>query len=200
MNPLIFVDPDGREDIAVVRNSQAKHKQFESVAMIYKDKTFSGLSGGLKMGVLKVWGAIKGLFGSSLDEKDVKFFFGDPKKSFDEYSSVSDDPKKFGTVAAGKLYNYKQKDMSWTSKSFTISSDLGEGIVPQDPKYNEGINPNTKKAYLSEVFMHPARAGTINDAYLKGSEGCSTRYGFTEMYNYLMNSETGSKGRYIIFR
>ncbi len=196
LNPLIYIDPNGEEDIIAVRNSKAKNKQLESIAMIYSDKTI----GGFKLFALKAWGGLKGLFGSSLNEKDVKFFFGDPKKSFDKFSTLSDDPSKYGTAAAGKMYTYEQKEMKRMKVSFAISSDLGEGIVPQDPAYNHGIDPATNKTYLTDVFMHPAHGGTIDDSYTKGSTGCSTRYGFTEMYNYLMKSDTGSEGRYIIFR
>ena len=134
----------------------------------------------------------------------MKFFFGDPEKSFDRFSTVSQNPEKYGTTAAGVMYEYKQKNMAWTSNSLIISSDLGEGVVPQDPKFNNGINPNnggnTDKNYLVGVFMHPARGGTINDAYLNGSEGCSVRYGFKEMFNYLQQSPTGLEGRYMIMR
>src|SRR5437762_13857521 len=106
------------------------------------------------------WGAVKNFFGSSVNEKDVKFFFGDPEKSFDRFSTVSQNPEKYGTTAAGVMYEYKQKNMAWTSNSLIISSDLGEGVVPQDPKFNNGINPNNggnrNKNYLDGVIMHPA--------------------------------------------
>ena len=200
LNPLKIVDPDGNEEILTVHDSEATNRQLSDIAMVYKDGTL----GGTKLTMLKAWGAIKNFFGSSVNEKDVKFFFGDPEKSFDKFSSVSQDPEKYGTAAAGVMYDYKQKNMTWTSNSFIISSDLGEGVVPQDPKFNNGINPNNggnlNKNYLVGVFMHPARGGTINDAYLNGSEGCSVRYGFKEMFNYLKQSPTGLEGRYMILR
>src|SRR2546427_11306350 len=101
-----------------------------------------------------------------------KLFFGDPEKSFDRFSTVSQNPEKYGTTAAGVMYEYKQKNMAWTSNSLIISSDLGEGVVPQDPKFNNGINPNnggkTGKKYFFGGVMHPARGGAIKEADFKG--------------------------------
>ena len=196
-NPIIYIDLDGNEDLLIVNNSKPTYDKFESIALIYKDNTLKGS----KMQLLKAWGKTKEFFGSSLNEHDVEFFFGKADKMFDNISTLSDDPNKYGTIAENEMLTYEQKAMSWTSKSFLLSSKLGYDKVPQDLKYNKGINPNTKLKYLTEAFMHSARIGDPNaTGYTKGSHGCITGRGFTSLYDYLMSQQTGSSGRVIIFR
>ena len=198
-NPLKFIDPDGTDDVITVKNSNAAYSKFESTTLAYKDNTLKGP----KFALMKAYAKVKGLLGGSLSKQDVVDFFGKPDASFDNMSSLPDDPSSSGTVASGKMYSYQQKDMSWTKQSFILGSELGDNKVPQDSKFNNGINPRTGKSYVENAFLHPARSGNpASPDYTKGSEGCPTRYGFYQMYNFLKGrpDNSGMKGRYIIFR
>ncbi|MBN1500306.1 MAG: hypothetical protein JW982_09125 [Spirochaetes bacterium] len=195
-NPLRFVDPDGREDILFFEVQNPTNDVFESTALIYDDNTFTDEN----------VEQINNLVNPTID--DITAILGDPLATYTNFSTLSDDPASYGTAQEGVLYDYEQQAMSWTSASFLLSSNLGSGIIPQDPDYNDGINPSTQTAanptglnYLTGVYMHPAKTGNAaSPTYLKGSHGCLTRQGFTEVYNYLMNSATGSEGRVLIKR
>jgi len=200
LNPLIVVDPDGKEDVIFVNNSSPGLSRFESTALVYNDDTLT--SG--KVGMLKIWGAIKGFFGGELNEKDVKFFFGDPKKEYTNFSTLSDDPSSKGTIAAGQIYQYKQGEMSNNLEGLRLSSSLGESNVPQDRGFNQGVNPahpNKDAGVVQGAWVHPARGGDPKTSdYLAGSAGCVVGKWAQNFFSDLKASDTGDRGRVLILR
>ncbi|MGB4268284.1 MAG: RHS repeat-associated core domain-containing protein [Spirochaetota bacterium] len=199
-NPIIFIDPDGNEDIIFVKNSDAQYKKFESIALVYEDNTIDSV----RLGALKAWGAIKKAVGLSLTEKDVKFFFGNPDKEYDNFTTLPNDPQSQGTAEEGILYNYKERDFNGLEAFVLWDPKMGKAEdrkVPQSKAYNSGINPATKKDYLQGVHMHAAKRGIPNEkGYDSGSRGCIVKYGgFSEFNEYLSDSNRNT-GRAIIFR
>lgn len=206
-NPLIIVDPLGEDDIVFVKSSDSEYSRFESKALVYDDKTLNAIN----LGLLKAWGFIKQLFGGGLNEKDVKFIIGEPKNfgntkgEFKNFSTLPDDPTTQGTIAAEMIYDYHRETLSNGLPGLQLSSSIGEGVVPQDPKFNGGVNPAhpTRNPYAVEgAFVHGARIGVPNSPnYEAGSRGCITGYGFSRgLLRVLDASPTGHTGRVVIFR
>ncbi|HOM88656.1 MAG TPA: RHS repeat-associated core domain-containing protein [Spirochaetota bacterium] len=204
-NPLVIIDPDGNEDIIFVNNSNATYKKFESVALVYEDNTLDPV----QLKLFKAWGAIKKAFGSSLNEKDAKMFFGNPDKEYDNFTTLPNKPDNQGTAEEGILYNYKERDFKGLDAFVLWDEKLGtadDRKVPQAKAYNKGVNPATKNDYVQGSHMHTACGlkngvkNPDNEGYDSGSRGCIVRYGgFSEFNNYLSDSQRNT-GRVIIFR
>ncbi len=205
-NPLKIIDPDGNEEIVFVRASKAEFERFESKALVYDDGKFNWAN----MGILKLWGAVKGLFGGSLNEKDVKAVLGEPKKfgktsgEFSRYSTLPDDPSIQGTIAAGRVYDYQRTSLKGLP-ALKLSSSLGGGNVPQDPSFNSGVNPahpGRNPNVVEGAYVHGANIGSPGSPnYEAGSRGCVTCYGFGPgLLKSLDSSPTGSTGKVLILR
>ena len=210
-NPIKYLDPNGQEDIIFVRNDKASYKKFESKAMVYEDGTFT--KG--KMALMKIYAKAKEAVGLHLTENDVKDFFGDPNKTFSDFSTLPDDTKKQGTISSGQMFNYTKRHF-WTEEGNEIAAfvvydpkfggtDVREAA--QDSQYNNGRHPITGGSNVKGIHMHAARwLGTRGNPdtqsnYDSGSRGCLTKYGgyYGSFYPYLANPNRDT-GRVIIFR
>ena len=206
-NPLIYLDPDGREDTISAKNPRATYDKFDSSVLSYKEGTFKSPM----FTLLKAYAKIKGFLGGSLTKDDVVDFLGNPDQTFDNFSSLPNDPQTQGTIASGKMYRYKTRNFTSSTgkeiKAFLIyDSELGGKKTPQDPNFNNGANPATGVDYVDGGHMHAARflPGVNPDTkpnYDSGSRGCVTRYGGfnSEFYPYL-NTPGKNMGNFIIFR
>ena len=194
-NPVKFIDPDGNENILLVKSKNPINSRFESDALIYKDNTFKGL----KFGFFKAWAAVKGFFGGSVGKSDAEFFLGKADKTFNNFSTLSDDPSKYGTAAQGVVYDYKKATMDIGIPGLKLNNGGG---IPQDPSYNKGINPNIaerpSEKSLDSVYIHGARIDWRRNG--AGSHGCPTRAGMGEVFNYLDSTPTGNTGKALIYR
>lgn len=179
-NPLMIVDPDGTEDIVLLRNPNAKIGRFESIAMVYPSGTF-------EKDPKKTFGVI---FGKGVSPEAVEKAFGKPIGKFDNVSTVSDNPKKFGTVAEGML-SFEKGKMANGNKALVLSD---RGSIPQSRKFNNGVNPRNGKTHLEKVYIHAARRNFESRG--AGSEGCPTVVTFSKF----MNSLKDSGGQVIIKR
>jgi len=205
-NPVKYVDPDGREDVIFVKSASAKNARLESEALAYKDGTFK--SDAYK--ALKGYAAFKESFGikNSLSRKEVESFLGKPDASFDNFSTLPDDPVEYGTIQSGKELSYSHRETPMKKMDAFLLTDptLGGGKVPQDKNFGDpvkgiGKNPSFSDrtpAYLFGAYMH-----TTNKYGTGTSWGCLIQKGFESpggLGHYLNNSPTGKTGNVIIFR
>jgi len=201
LNPLKFIDPDGREDIVFVKSKNPKIGRLESEALAFKNGTFSRI----KFSAFKTWAAIKEFFGGTISKGDVELFLGKADKTFSDFSSLPDSTKDFGTVKSGEVYDYSRHDFNGMKAYLLTDPKLGHGKVPQDPKYGNPTGSNagdkgTHPSYVEGSHLHKAFEMLSGWG---GSKGCVIQKGFEDkegMGTYLEKSKTGQSGHVIIFR
>jgi len=197
-NPVIYIDPDGNEDILFIQ-IPGKEGRFESKAYAFPDGTFNDRN----LSLLKMDYSIFGNF-ISIDLL-VRINIGSNYKAFDDFSTLPDSTEEYGTVQSGKLYNYTRHDFKKMLAYVLTDPDLGEGKVPQDMNYGKpgllGKNPafpDRDPAYILGAHNHRARKDGSG-----GSKACPIQKGFEEaggLGHYLKTSQTGENGRVIIYR
>ena len=205
-NPIKYIDPDGNEDIVSVKTENPAYKKFESTFMVYKDGTLDKTAI-MELAKLR---AYKEARGQSITKTDVENILGKDYKEYKNFSTLPNDPQTQGTVAAGKLYNYNRHDFNSSSgtllKAFLINDpNISGEHVPQDPLFNNGINPSSGLTTVHGAHVHTSRRGLMgNDPdYNSGSTACFTRYSsisYNEFFNDMISSPTGQHGKIIIFR
>jgi hypothetical protein len=201
-NPLKFLDPDGNEDILIIQ-IPGKVGRFESKAYVFADGTlnkYNTMSMKLDYNVL---GKVLNI------DFLVRANFGKPIKTFDNFSTLPDDPVEYGTVASGKMYNYQRNDFGGKEAYLLSDPSMQHGQTPQDPKYGKkdfpGLNPahlERDPAYIEGSHLHRAYFKSTTGKW-GGSEACILQKGFEEaggMNDYLKNSPTGQSGRVLILR
>ncbi|HOM88955.1 MAG TPA: RHS repeat-associated core domain-containing protein, partial [Spirochaetota bacterium] len=191
-NPVKLVDPDGNEDIILLRDTNQKYNRFESIALIYPDNTLNDEN------IAKL-NAIQ-----DLTINDVMSILGNPIDDFftsgeyKDFSTLPDDQSIYGTIAEGS-YSYQMGSFKTQSGNIICGLKLfseTEIGIPQDPSVNGGINPRTGLPFLTGVWIHAAAKGDYRDPdYKAKSEGCPTSPNFNQLFNYLLMSPTGQSGK-----
>ncbi len=189
VNPLMFVDPDGREAIVWVKVANPQQPRYESAAIVYPNDTIPNFE------------AIKGLNFDQVIEK-----FGKPLSIQKNLSSLPDSepgkPSKFGTVAEGEYEYSKSKFKGKPALLLPVR-------VPQDENVNNGLNPrygtgSKKRDYLEGVYAHTGWFGPLNACVQAGSEGCLTGWDGdnrdSDIFSKFMNSLKDPKGTIFVSR
>ena len=182
-NPIIRIDPDGRdwyedkegnlhwhtdltkdnyEDFFEEHNIEGSYLGEAVVIFHGSDEERLGLAGDLHSdGALPATVIIHGPEG----EDDIQTYKG---------FTITSDPDSYGIVASGE-YEGKRESMATSpygdSASFRMYTLDGDSKIPA----KGGFNPNTRKPYLTEIFVHRTeRDGFAGETQSRGpvSMGC----------------------------
>jgi RHS repeat-associated protein len=180
-NPLKYIDSNGLENVIFTPVVNPQYGRLESAVLIYPSTTFISESF---------------IRGKSIES--IIDMYGKPTTMLNNFSTLSDDPNKYGTIAEGK-YPYVRSDMGWNNE---YSRALSLGTVPQDSKYNFGINPSSGVNYITGEYVHAANKDFWADLQTTGSKACLVGLGDTmnKAMDTLDNSITGDSGNIFINR
>ena len=189
-NPIIRIDPDGREDFLVKQVRNSKETTAESVWLIYPTGTFSGSN-------------INTLRNMSVTE--IVDQYGKPSverigSSLPDNPSKSDNDKSGNATIKEGVYKYEKGHLS--NGLPAVFLDEGKGIGKVSTEFTDYKNNSKGEKMAIGVAGHAGKKDWQNEAAsgkdtqkAKGSEGCPTTTGFVEIYN-----KVEDKGNFVIVR
>jgi hypothetical protein len=186
-NPIKFIDPDGKDNIIFTKSMNPTYQRMESTALYYPSTTLISES-----------------FIHGRSAESIMGIYGKPDAIIQNFSTLSDDPTKYGTIAEGR-HHYELGDMGWgDDNSYSKKAlRLGDsGTVKQDFSYNFGINPASFNENITGAYFHAAKGTFWDDLKTTSSKACLTGLGESTdaLFYQIDNSETGMSGDLFINR
>jgi RHS repeat-associated protein len=186
-NPVIRIDPDGREDFLVIQTKSVEKSSAESVWLIYPTNTFKDISFN-KLDKYDV-GQIKEKFGNPLFERTGS--------SIPDNPLTKNNPQRNATIREGR-YTYSKGEFSSGQKVLYLSEGKGKGIVQtifKNPKHNGKKIATGVAAHAGRVEWQKQIIMGEKPTKMKGSTACPVVVGFGSIYK---NVE--EQGNFIIKR
>jgi RHS repeat-associated protein len=185
-NPIKFIDPDGRDNIVFTKSMNPTYQRMESIVLYYPSTTLISES-----------------FIHGRSAESIMGIYGKPDAVIRDFSTLSDDPTRYGTITEGK-HHYEHGDMGWENNLYSKKAlRLGDsGTVRQDFSYGLGINPASLNENITGAYFHIANGTFWNDLKTTGSKGCLTGLGEATdaLFYQIDNSVTGMSGDLFINR